>query len=263
MFERGTRVLVTGATSGLGREAARQLGGRGCRLALTGRRVDRLEDAAAAARAAGAPEVVALAGSVTEHTTVQEHMGTSARLFGGLDVAILNAGVGDRTHGSEFTAARYREVLETNVFGACNWIEAVLPGMRAAKSGVIAGVSSPAAWRGLPATGPYCASKAALSTLLESLRVDLLGSGIDVITVCPGFVRSEITAENDPRDMPFLLETDDGVRRMLRGIERRRRTVHFPFVLTGFLRYVLAPMPGFLYDRWMSGLAKRFARRRK
>jgi short-subunit dehydrogenase len=141
------------------------------------------------------------------------------------------------------------------------WIEAVLPGMRAAGSGVIAGVASVAAWRGLPSAGPYGSSKAALATMLESLRVDLRGSGVDVVTVFPGFVKSEMTDANDPRDMPFLLSTEDGVRRMLRGIARRRRVVHFPFVFSGFLRHVVRPMPGFLYDRLMTRLAGRFRRR--
>ena len=99
-------------------------------------------------------------------------------------------------------------------------------------SGTIAGIASIAGYRGLPKSGAYCASKSALITLLESTRIDLRGTGVDVVTVCPGFVKSEITARNDPKDMMFLLETDDGVRRMIRGIERKERLVHFPWQLS-------------------------------
>lgn len=252
-------MLITGATSGLGREMAIQLGRRGCRVAITGRRKDRLDEAAAAVRQAGATDVLALHGSVTDDAHVSTHAQTIRAAWGGLDVLILNAGVGDSVHGTKFTAENYRWTFDTNVLGACRWIEQMLPGMLAQGSGVIAGISSPAGWRGFPGTGSYSASKAALTTLLESLRVDLRGTGVEVVIVCPGFVRSEITDRNDPKEMIQLLDTADGARRILRGIDRRRRVVHFPFPLTWIIRYVIRPMPGWLYDRF----ASRYLRRTK
>ncbi|MDH3592864.1 MAG: SDR family NAD(P)-dependent oxidoreductase [Planctomycetota bacterium] len=258
-FAAGDRVLITGATSGIGREAARQLAARGCKLAITGRREDKLAEAA---RACGDAEVLQLPGSVTDQDVVKRHYAQVKERFGGLDTAILNAGTGDRESAQRFRAKGYVDVFEVNVFGACYWLEAVIPDMVAQGHGVIAGVSSPAAWRGLPATGAYSSSKAALATLLESARIDLRGTGVEVVTVCPGFVKSELTDRNDPKDMAFLLETDDGVRRMLKGIEKRKRIVHFPWIFTGFLRYVVRPMPGFLYDRIVGRHAKRFARKR-
>jgi len=262
MFEPGTRVLVTGATSGLGAETARQLGARGCRLALTGRRAERLQAAAAAARDAGAADVLALEGSVTELDTVREHHRAIEEAWGGLDVLFLNAGVGDSCGARDFTAQNYRLHLDVNVLGVCSWLELCLPGLLAAGRGTIVGISSPAGWRGYPGVGPYAASKAALSTMLESLRVELRRSGVDVITVYPGFVRSEMTDRNDPKDMPFLLGTDDGVRRMLRGVERRRAVVRFPWLFTTFVRYVVRPMPRFVFDPLMHRLSRRFAWKR-
>lgn len=244
----GLRVLITGATSGLGREAAVQLARRGARLALTGRRAAKLEAAARAVREAGG-EALTLAGDVTDRKTVRRHYAEIRRLWGGLDWAVLNAGVGDSESALQFTAENYHWTFATNVGGAVNWIEAVLPDMLAAKSGVIAGVASLAAYRGLPKSGAYSASKAALVSLLESVRVDLRGTGVDVVTVCPGFVKSEMTDRNNPKDMIFLLETEDGVRRMLRGIERRRRVVHFPWQLSCLMMYVVHNLPGWLYDR--------------
>jgi len=257
VFERGARVIITGATSGIGAEAARQLGARGCRVAVTGRREEKLRATEAAVRAAGAEDVIALAGSVTDPATVRRHVAAVCDAWGGVDVAILNAGVGDSEHARRFTAANQRWHFETNVFGVCNWLEVLIPLMLEARSGVIAGVSSPAGWRGMPASGAYSASKAAVSTLLESVRVDLRGTGISIVTVCPGFVKSELTDRNDPRDMPYVLSAEDGVRRMLRGIEKRRRLVHFPRRLLWPLRYGIALMPPWLYDLVASRVIRR------
>ena len=238
------RVLITGATSGLGREMALQLARKGAKLALTGRREDRLKEVAAAIGG----DVLLLPGSVTELSEVKRHYALIKEKWGGLDWAVLNAGVGDSMSALEFEAEAYRWTYETNVFGVANWLEAVLPDMIAQKSGVVAGVASLAAFRGLPTSGPYCSSKAALMTMLESTRVDLLGTGVDVVTVCPGFVKSEMTDRNDPGDMWFLMEVEDGAKAIIRGIEARKRIVHFPWALSLPVKYGLNNLPGFIYD---------------
>jgi len=259
MIRANDRILITGATSGLGRELARQLGARRCRLALTGRREAKLEAACDEARQAGAPEVISLLGSVTDPEIVRDQYRRIKAQWEGLDGAFLNAGVGDATSARQFSAQEYRWTFDVNVFGVCHWLEVIIPDMVRAQRGLIVGASSPAGWCGLPQTGSYCASKAALTTLLESVRVDLRGTGVDVVTACPGFVKSEITARNDPKDMFMLLETEEGVRRMLRGVDRRKRVVHFPFPLTHGVRYVLARMP----RAWYDALASRMIQRRK
>jgi len=244
----GRRVLITGATSGLGREAALQLAQRGCRLAVTGRRLDRLQETASLIRERGG-EALPLHGSVSDPLDVGSHYDEVRRAWGGLDWALLNAGVAVTQEGGTPQAQDYRRVFETNVFGVVHWMEAVLPDMIRAKSGTIAGVSSLAAYRGLPGSGAYCASKAALNTLLESARVELRGTGVRVVTVCPGFVRSEITDRNDPEEMAFFLETPAGVRLMLRGIEQGEAKVFFPWQMSLLVRYLLARLPDWLYDR--------------
>jgi short-subunit dehydrogenase len=150
-----------------------------------------------------------------------------------------------------FSAETYRWTFDTNVLGVCRWLEAVIPDMIAQQSGLIAGIASLAGYRGLPQSGPYCASKAALMTLLESTRVDLRGTGVFVSTVCPGFIKSEITARNNPGSMPFLMETDDGVRAILRGLDSRKRVVHFPWPLSYPMKYGLTHLPDFAYD-WLA-----------
>jgi len=143
----------------------------------------------------------------------------------------------------------------TNVGGAVNWLEAVLPGMIRAGHGTIAGISSLAASRGLPGAGAYSASKAALSTLLESTRVDLRGTGVEVVIVCPGFIRNGSADPGDDQGNLFLLELEDGVRRILSGIDRGKRVVHFPWQLSYLMRYVVHNMPGLGYDWLISRLA--------
>ena len=252
MTNSGLRVLITGASSGLGREMAIQLGREGARLALTGRRRDKLKEACAAACAAGAADVVALEGSTSDRAHVAAHYAAIKAKFGGLDWAVLNAGVSDSRSGRDFSAENIRFTFETNVFGVAEWIEAVLPDMMLAGSGVIAGVSSLAGFRGLPLSGAYSASKAALNSLLESTRVDLIGTGVDVVTVCPGFVKSEMTDKNEVGWMPFMLTTEDGTRRMIDGIRARRRVVHFPWQLSLTTVFLLPNVPGWLYDRFAS-----------
>jgi short-subunit dehydrogenase len=154
---------------------------------------------------------------------------------------------GDAKEG--FAADDYRLVYGVNVFGVVNWIEAVLPDMLKQKSGTIAGVASIAGYRGLPRSGPYSSSKAAVIALLESLRVDLRDTGVKVVTVCPGFVRTEMTSKWKDADMPFLMESRDAVREIIKGIKAGRRMVDFPFPFSTAVKYVVRNLPGFIYDR--------------
>jgi NAD(P)-dependent dehydrogenase (short-subunit alcohol dehydrogenase family) len=241
------RVLITGATSGLGREMARQLAAQGFRIAVTGRRAKELADTAELVSREGA-ECLPLAGTVADREQVRTHYAAIRERFGGLDWAILNAGVGESVDARDFRADVYERVFATNVLGVANWLEAVLPGMIAARSGLVAGISSVAGWRGLPGAGAYSASKAALSILLESTRVDLRGTGVEVVTVCPGFIRTRERAPGDDSGKFFLLDLRDGVQRILKGIERRKRLVHFPWQLSWPMRHVVRHLPDAGYD---------------
>jgi NAD(P)-dependent dehydrogenase (short-subunit alcohol dehydrogenase family) len=248
-----TRALITGASSGLGREMARQLGARGWRVAVTGRRAEELQETARRTEDAGG-ECLLLVGSVTDADGVKRQYAAIRERWGGLDQVILNAGVGDAVDARRFSAETYHHVFATNVGGAVNWLEAVLPDMIAAGSGTIAGIASLAAWRGLPGAGAYSASKAALATLLESTRVDLRGSGVSVVVVCPGFIRNGGSPEDD-KGKPFLMETEDGVRHILAGIDRKRPLVHFPWQLSYLMKHVVHNLPASAYDWLMSKLA--------
>jgi NAD(P)-dependent dehydrogenase (short-subunit alcohol dehydrogenase family) len=232
---------------------ARQLVARGFKVAVTGRRESELKETARRAEAHGG-QCLVLVGSVTEREDVRRHYATIREAWGGLDLVILNAGIGDATDGRAFCAETVHRVLATNVGGAANWLEAVLPDMITAGAGTVAGISSLAAWRGLPRAGAYSASKAALATLLESTRVDLRGTGVGVVIVHPGFVKNGGDPADD-RGKPFLLELEDGVARILAGIERNQRAVDFPWQLSYLMRYAIHNLPDFAYDWLISRLA--------
>ncbi|HEX8686830.1 MAG TPA: SDR family NAD(P)-dependent oxidoreductase, partial [Pyrinomonadaceae bacterium] len=127
---------------------------------------------------------------------------------------------------------------------------AVLPAMLEQKGGQLVAISSLAAWRGMPKSGAYSASKAAVSTFFESLRVDLSRSGVAVTVIHPGFIRTPMTA-NRKKKLPFLLEVDDAACRIIRAVERRARTYAFPWQLASLVR-VIRHIPGRLYDRLAS-----------
>jgi short-subunit dehydrogenase len=138
-------------------------------------------------------------------------------------------------------------VLDINVLGMVHTFAAFLPAMRARGKGVIAGVASVAGFRGLPGSGAYSASKAAAIAYLESLRVELVGSGVAVVTICPGYVATPMT-ERNPYRMPFLMAPESAARGIARAIERRSRfrVVPWPMALVGA---VLRALPRWLYDR--------------
>ncbi len=258
--ELGWRVWLSGASSGLGEALATELASRGCRIALFARREELLEALRARLKATHpASEVIVQVGDVRDRTRVHAAIREAELRFGGLDVLLLNAGIGDSLFPDKFSAELVERITAVNYFGAIYSIEAALPAMLARKSGTIVGVSSIGAVRGFPTAAPYCASKAALTSFLESLRLDLRGRGVRVITVSPGFIKTPLTDRNR-FPMPFLQSPESAARRIVAGIARGKREIHFPRRLTIPMK-ILRCFPGFLFDwllsRTMRGKAYR------
>lgn len=240
-------VLVTGASSGIGRGLALELARRGASVGLLARRRDLLEAAVDEINEAGG-RALALPADVTHADQVRAAACELRRKFGYIDVLVANAGVGGTTYAVDLCEREVTKVIRVNVIGAVNSVTAVIPHMVQRGSGHLVAISSLAGYRGLPKSAAYCASKAGVSALFESLRIDLAHTGVDVTIIHPGFIKTPLTAGR--KHMPYLMELDDAVGRMMRVIEKRKKTYSFPWQLAMIVRAcMLLPIP--LYD-WIA-----------
>ena len=220
MSYRERRVWITGGSSGIGAALAAELANHGARVAISARREARLRQVAG-------DRMLTVPVDVTDREAMRDAAETVRRELGGIDIAVLNAGTWKQMDVTAWDSDAFRRHVDTNLMGMVHGIEAVLPEMRRARSGTIAGVASVAGYRGFPSSQAYGSTKAAEINLLESLRIDLLPLRIEVITVCPGFVRSELTATNTFR-MPWIIEADDAARRIADGIAKGKAEIVFP-----------------------------------
>jgi NADP-dependent 3-hydroxy acid dehydrogenase YdfG len=256
------RVIVTGGSSGIGAEVARQYAATGARVAVFARRQDKLEAVAADCRARGAAEARVYVGDTTDQARVEAVVGELVASWGGIDRAYLNAGgytVSDpaamqRARDVEWTAVGFRAaaadaVMRVNYLGVAYWLEALLPVMRAQHAGTIAVTGAQTADRGFPAHGPYAAAKSAVRALCDSLRADAARFGITLALIEPGCVQSELTDNHCCDSMPFLQATDKAVARFIAGVEHKRAIVRWPMHASLSSR-LAAAVPRALFDRW-------------
>jgi NAD(P)-dependent dehydrogenase (short-subunit alcohol dehydrogenase family) len=244
----GLRVWVTGASSGIGEALVEPLVRRGARVAITARRSSLLDAIAARHAQGGSSPVLGVAADVTDRDAVVAAARQIEAAWGGIDLAIFNAGgsVGDRTR---FRGDDCAATMTLNYFSVVYGIDAVLPGMLARGRGHLAAVASLAGYRAIPGAPGYGASKAAVIHLLDGLRFELAPRGIRVTVINPGFVRTPLTAPNAFR-MPFLVEPADAAGRIVRGLERGTKEIHFPAPLSWTMK-VLRVLPYGLYERFM------------
>jgi short-subunit dehydrogenase len=240
----GSRVFVTGASSGIGQALARHYAARGSILGLVARRQDALQ----ALCGELGTQCASYAVDVRDAQGMREAACDFLGRFGAADIVIGNAGVsaGTLTDRAEDQAV-FQEILEINVTGLFNTFQPFLASMRGARRGTLVGIASVAGFRGLPGAGAYSASKAAARTYLESLRVELHGTGVRVVTISPGYIGTPMTQKN-PYPMPFLLSADEAARRMARAIGRRAAHSVIPWQM-GLAGIVLRALPPALYDR--------------
>jgi short-subunit dehydrogenase len=240
------RIFITGASSGIGEAMARHYAGADTEIGLFARRRDFLERLASSLPGRTAVYPADIADTAAIAAAAKDFM---AR-FGTPDLVVANAGISIGTHGDEIAdVEKLRRVLEVNVGGLAATLAAFAPAMRAAGSGTLCGIASVAGFRGLPGAGAYSASKAAARTWLEALRVELAGSGVSVVTICPGYVDTPLTQVNRYR-MPFIISSDEAAKRFARAIAAKRRLVVIPWQMalaSTFLRL----LPAWLYDRVM------------
>ncbi|OGA23769.1 MAG: short-chain dehydrogenase [Betaproteobacteria bacterium RIFCSPLOWO2_02_FULL_65_24] len=235
---------MTGASSGLGAALAAHYGARGAVLGLVARRAEKLAEVAVAL---ATPSTVYALDVADRHALAAAAADFCSR-HGTPDIVIANAGISAGTDcGNPEDVAALERVLQTNVTGLAATLSPFVEPMRKRRSGALVGIASVAGFRGLPGNGAYSASKAAAINWLEALRVELHGSGVRVVTVCPGYIETPMTEVNR-FPMPFLLSAEDAARRIARAIERGSALVVLPWQMRlafSFLRRA----PNWLFDR--------------
>lgn len=251
MYWSSKTVLITGASSGIGRGLALELASRGARVGLVARRAETLAEIVKEINKTNANNeaALALAADVQDDAALRAAADQMRERFGAIDVLIANAGIATTSDAVELRADEVASVINVNVIGAANSVAAVLPEMLKRGAGQLVVISSLAAYRGLPKSAAYCASKAAASAFFESLRLDLEPRGIDVTIIHPGFIKTPLTAGRHSK-MPYLMELNDAVQKMVRVIERKKKSYAFPWQLATIVRAGLI-MPNFMYD-WIT-----------
>lgn len=247
------RILITGASSGIGAALARLYAAPGTTLLLTGRDPGRL--AAMAADCAGKGATVE-----TATTDVTDRDALAAWLLAQdditpIDLAVANAGISAGTGGGGETEAQARAIFATNLDGVLNTIHPLVPRMQARRRGQLALMASLAGFRGLPGAPAYCASKAAVRIYGEALRGDLAPHGVGVSVICPGFVRTPMTDVNR-FPMPFLMDADRAARIIRRGLARNHARIAFPLG-TYALSWLIATIPPILIDPILAALPRK------
>lgn len=248
-------VLITGATSGIGEALAHRYATLGHRLALVARREDALQTVLSALPTHPAGHC-AYAADVRNAPDMAQVAQRCIERQGLPDIVIANAGISAGVDTAEADDLLIlRNIIETNVLGIAHTFSPFLAAMRARASGVLVGISSVAGIRGLPGHGAYCASKAAAITYCESLRGELRGTGVSVVTICPGYVRTPLT-EHNGFHMPFLMSAQAFAAQAVPCIAARKSYQVIPWPMAIIAR-ILHILPNAVFDR----LAQRLPRK--
>lgn len=204
-----------------------------------------MKEQAAAIEAAGGT-ATAIQCDVTDRDAVQHAVREARDALGPIDRMIANAGVAEPMAADHIDLRTFEWTYRVNVFGALYAIAAVLPEMIQRRKGHIVGISSQAAYRAYPGMLAYCGSKAALNQELEAIRNRVHRWGIDVTTICPGFVRTAMTEAHE-LPQPMRMELDPAVDRMYQAIRRRRKFCTFPTTMAWYHR-LMSILPPAIFD---------------
>ena len=248
-------VFITGASSGIGQALARRYYDAGYRLALSARRTAEVE-AWASAHAISASRFQVYAADVANIDSIVTAGQACIAAQGLPDVVIANAGISvgmDTAHREDI--AVMAQTFATNNTGAAATFHPFVAAMAARGTGTLVGIGSVAGIRGLPGHGAYCASKAALIAYCESLRGELRPSGVQVVTICPGYIDTPLTRQNRYA-MPFLMKADRFADEAFAAISRGCSYQVIPWQM-GLVAKLLRLLPNALFDRALAGRARK------
>ncbi len=246
------KIFITGASSGIGQALAQHYASAGATLGLAARRGELLQEIAAKLDA----PVATYALDVRNAEALEQAAADFIRRFGVPDIVIANAGVsrGTLTELKEDSLA-FKAIMEINVLGMVHTFQPFIAAMRASGKGSLVGITSVAGVRGLPGAGAYSASKAAATSYLESLRIEMAAYGIHVTTIAPGYIRTPMTDVNTYK-MPFLMDADVAAARMAKAIAHQRRFIVVPWQM-GWVARLMRLIPPVLWDWAMKNAPKK------
>lgn len=245
-------ILITGAGNGIGRELARQLSQQGAKIAALDQNEESLQ--ALQSQLSGAT-VVGRVADVTDLEATRAAVQSLEEDLGPIDLLIASAGIGRATPAEDFRAEDIAVQIQVNLIGVANSIDAVLAGMRERKKGHLVALSSLASYRGLPHMAGYCASKAGLNAMLDSLRLELAEHGIAVTAICPGWIQTDLTKDISVPHL-YMMELEYAVKQMMKAIRKRKPYYVFPSRAAWQLRFLCC-----LPSRWSDRMIRRKMRR--
>lgn len=240
------RAIVVGASSGIGEQVARKLTANGCKVALVGRREERLLAIAADINGATLDLATPVVHDVSRHAEAEQKFEDAVAALGGLDLVVYAAGIMPPIGETEYDTAKDSQIVNVNLIGAMAWLNAAAKRFERQKGGTIVGIGSIAGDRGRKGNPAYAASKAGLETYMESLRNRLWDCGVSVVTIKPGRVATEMTARLG--NLAGMIDASRAAELILRAAKTRSKTVYIP-AKWWLVSKVIRNIPSFLFRR--------------
>ena len=239
-------IWITGASSGIGKALAIKFAEKGWIVAASARRENLLKDLNKFNQ-----NIYSFPLDVTEIENCKLVANKIIEKFGGIDICVFGTGMHDPKSEKRFNLNKIREIMEVNYFGTMNSINSIYEYFSDKKNGQISIISSVAGYRGLPAAGAYCASKAALTSYAESLNFDMQMKNVKVSLISPGFIKTPMTDQND-FPMPMIKSPEFAANEIFKGLtEKKSFEIHFPKAFTYFLKF-LQILPSSIYFKLVS-----------
>jgi short-subunit dehydrogenase len=225
-------ILLIGASQGIGEAVAMGLSKYNCNLWLAARNVDKLQEICVEINHNNLSKAHFSKCDVTNKDDISATIHNAKECLGSIDIAIINSGI-NGSEGKNFNSDVFKKIYSVNYFGVLHCLDFLIPLMKEQGGGVIAATSSLADARGFPGSGAYSSSKIALSHTLEAIKFDLNNYNIDILTIKPGFVRTNMTAKIE-YPMPFIISTESAAKYIIKGIYKKKHIIAFPASISFF-----------------------------